>query len=137
VAERLNLVPANTPTNAAYALLPDFLTMRGTVGEPKSEINKLALAGTMVKGIGSLIPGTVGGGKTSNMLQGIGGLLGGNTSSGANAAGTNAPAAKGLGGLLQGIGGALGGGTNAPAGTNAPPATNQSPVNSLLKGLFK
>ena len=131
VAERINMVPANTPTNAVYALLPDFLTMRGTVGEPKSDINKVALAGTLLKSVGSLIPGTVGGGKTSNLMQGLGGLLTGGSAAGTNATGTNAPPAKGLGGLLQGLGGA------AQAGTNAPPATNQKPVDNLLKGLFK
>src|SRR5262249_20363172 len=33
IAERINLVPADAPTNAAYVKLPDFLTMRGTVGQ--------------------------------------------------------------------------------------------------------
>ncbi|HWW03641.1 MAG TPA: AsmA family protein [Candidatus Acidoferrum sp.] len=107
VAERINLVPANTPTNALYAALPDFLTVRGTAGEPKQDINKVALAGTLVKGIGGLIPGAAGGGKTGSILQGVGNLLGGNASPATNAPGTSAP------------------------------ATNQNPVNNLLKGLFK
>src|ERR1019366_6453506 len=43
VAQRLNLA-GNTPTNATYAKLPDFLTMKGTLGSSKADINKLALA---------------------------------------------------------------------------------------------
>jgi hypothetical protein len=137
LAERLNLVPANTPTNALYALLPDFLTMRGTAGQPKSDINKAVLAGTVFKGVGGIVSQFSGSGKTSNLLQSIGGMFEGHSSGATNAPGTNAPAGKGLSGLLQGLGGALGGGTNAPAGSNASPATNQNPVNNLLKGLFK
>ena len=36
-AQRIDLVPANTPSNAAYARLPDFLTMKGTLGNPKAD----------------------------------------------------------------------------------------------------
>jgi len=54
IAQRINLASADT--NAAYAKLPDFLTMRGTVGEPKADINKLALAGTAVKSITGFVP---------------------------------------------------------------------------------
>jgi uncharacterized protein involved in outer membrane biogenesis len=134
VAERLNLA-ANTPSNVAYVKLPDFLTMKGTVGNPKTDINKLALAGTLLKGIGGAIPG--GSGKTGNLIQGLGGLLGGNAPAGTNAPGTttNRP-----GGLLQGLGGLLGG--NTPGTTNAPnvstnqPSTNQSPLNNLFNGLL-
>jgi hypothetical protein len=62
IAQRLNLASADT--NAAYAKLPDFLTMQGTLGEPKSKINYLALAGAVGQGLG----GTV---------QGLGGTVGG------------------------------------------------------------
>ena len=131
LAERANLVPANAPTNAAYIALPSFLTMKGTVGEPKTDINKMALAGTVFKGISGIIPGSAAGSKPGNLLQGI--LGGGGAST--NATGTNA-SRNAVGGLLQGLGGALGG--SQPRGaTNAPPATNQNPVNNLLKGFFK
>jgi len=105
IAEQLNLVPANSPTNAAYVKLPDFLTLRGTVGQPKSDINKIALAGTVFRGIGGVLPNS---GKNGNLIQGLGGLLGGGKSS---APQTNAPPSQ--------------------------PATNQSPVNNLLNQLFK
>jgi len=81
VAEQINLVPANAPTNTAYVKLPDFLTMRGTVGQPKTDINKVALAGTVFRGISSLVPSN---GKSGNIIQGLGGLLG--TAANTNAA---------------------------------------------------
>jgi hypothetical protein len=109
VAQRVNLVPANTPTNAPYAKLPDFLTLTGTLGKPDKEINKMALLSLAAKGLGGLIPNVSSGGKTGNLIQGLGGLLGSGTH----------PA------------------TNAPSGTttNAPP-TNQSPIGNLLNGLL-
>lgn len=129
VAQRLNLVQAGAGTNDAYAKLPDFVTMRGTVGQPKTDINKLALAGTVFKGLSGVIPG--GGGQVGSFIQG---LTGGTKSSGTNAPATNRPPAN-VGNLLQGL---LGGGqsaTNRPAATNAP-ATNQSPVGNILNNLF-
>ena len=35
-------MPSDTPTNAAYAKLPDYVTIKGTIGELKSDINKPA-----------------------------------------------------------------------------------------------
>lgn len=130
LAERMNLVPVNAPTNQAYVPLPNFLTMKGTVGEPKSDINKMALAGTVFRGISGIIPGASAGTNQSNLIQGIlGGASGG-------AAGTN-QTRNAIGGLIQGLGGALGGSQKPGTTTNAPPATNQNPVNNLLKGFFK
>ena len=115
----------NTPTNATYAKLPDFLTMKGTLGNSRADINKIALAGAVLQGVGGK-SGQVGG-----ALQGLGSLLSGgantNSSSSTNQSGGRAS------GLLQGLGGVLKNST--PAATNAP-ATNQSPVNSLINGLF-
>jgi uncharacterized protein involved in outer membrane biogenesis len=125
LAQRFNIVPTGTPTNAPYAKLPDFLTLTGTVGNPDKQINKMALLSLAAKGIG----GTAG-----SAIQGLGGLLGGN--SGASTNGGSA-ATNQLGGLLQGLGGILGG--NAPANTNAPsnqPPANQTPANNLLNNLF-
>jgi uncharacterized protein involved in outer membrane biogenesis len=81
IANRLNLVPAGYPTNQPYVKLPDFLTMRGTVGDPKKDINKMAIAGTALRGFGGAIPG---GTNASSLIQGLGGLLTGRHS-------TNAP----------------------------------------------
>jgi hypothetical protein len=123
VAQRINMVPSNTPTNATYVALPDFLTIKGTLGKPKSDINSGALAKAVLQGVG-------GGGKVGNLIQGI--LPGG---TGASAA-TNQP--SGTGGLLKGLGGSLLGSppaatTNAPS-SNAtqPPATGQSTLKNLL-----
>ena len=107
MAEKLSLVPANTPTDEAYAKLPDFLTMKGTVGDPKSEINKVALAGTAFKTIGGVVSGF--GGKSGGLIKGVGDLLTGTRST------TNAQPAT---------------------GTNQPEA-NQSPVNDLLNQLLR
>ncbi|HEV2210399.1 MAG TPA: AsmA family protein [Verrucomicrobiae bacterium] len=84
VAQRINLA-GNTPTNAPYAKLPDFLTIEGTLGNPTRHINYAALAGAVAQGIGGKA-GQVGG-----ALNGLGGLLGGKGTQG-NAPSTNAPA---------------------------------------------
>jgi len=121
VAQRINLLPANTATNAVYAKLPDFLTMKGTVGAPKTDIDKMALVGMVAQGVG---------GKAGGLVQGLGGLLGGSSTPSAV---TNAAAAK-TNSLLQNLGGLLG---KPAASTNSPSApTNASPVNDLLNGLF-
>ena len=105
IAERVNLLPADAPTNATYVKLPDFVTMRGTVGNPHSDFNKAVLAGTVFRGLSGLVPSN---GKGGNLIQGLGGLLGGRTSAAPN--------------------------TNA---TPNQPSTNQTPVNNLLNQLFK
>jgi uncharacterized protein involved in outer membrane biogenesis len=132
LAEQMNTLPANTPTNAAYAKLPDFLTMKGTVGKPQTDINKMALADAVLKGVGTSVPGTGG------ILQGVGGLLTGQQGGATNASaagGTNAASSQG-GGLLQGLGGLLRDNSQRQStATNQPPA-NQSPANSLLDGLL-
>lgn len=54
IAKKLNLTATTTGSASAgsYVPLPQFLTMRGTLGDPKPDINKLALAGTAVKSLG-------------------------------------------------------------------------------------
>jgi hypothetical protein len=120
VAKRLNLVPAGTPTNSPYVKLPDFVAETGTFGDPKAQINKLALLALAAKGAG--IGGTAG-----SIIQGLGNPGGG---------GTNASSTNKVNNLLQGLGGILGG---SAAGTNAPsnqPSTNQAPLNNLLNDLL-
>ncbi|HLH52648.1 MAG TPA: AsmA family protein [Verrucomicrobiae bacterium] len=135
IARRINLVSADTPTNAAYVKLPNFVTETGTIGEPKAQVNKLALLSLAAKGIGGALPI---GGTAGNLIQGLG-ALGGNAGSGTNAASSS----NKVGGLLQGLGGLLGGKpqpTNSPSQpsqqpTNQPP--QNQPVNNLLNDLFK
>lgn len=113
LAERVGLA-GNTPTNQPMAALPDFLTMKGTMGKPQKDINAMVLVALAAKG-------------------GVGV---------ANQFG-NASASK-VGGLLDVIGGALqpvpqtAPTTNPPPalGTNAP-ATNAQPQPVNLLDLFK
>ncbi len=52
IAKQLNLTSGNTSANGTYVALPQFLTMTGTLGVPKADINKLALGGMTVKSLG-------------------------------------------------------------------------------------
>ena len=81
LAAQAGLVSASTPTNAVYVSLPDFLTMKGTLGNPKADIDKLALVALAAKAGGG-IAGQIGGatgGKAGALLNAVGGLLGGNS----------------------------------------------------------
>jgi hypothetical protein len=137
VAQKANLVPPNTPTNALYVRLPDFLTLTKTVGAPGQKINKAALLGLAARGASGLPIG----GQAGSILQGVGNLLAGGTPGGTNApaTGTNRPATN-ANSLLQGLGGLLGNPqpprTNAPGATNTPSGTNQSSVSNLLNDLL-
>jgi hypothetical protein len=124
VAQRINLA-GNTPTNATYAKLPDFLTMKGTLGNSKADINKVALVSTVLQGVGGKA------GQAGGALQSLSSLFSGGTNATSNAS-TNPSGGK-AGGLLQGVSGLLG---NSPSAATNAPTTNQSPVNSLINGLF-
>jgi len=52
VAKQLNVTSTAATANAAYVPLPQFLKLTGTIGNPKSNINKLALAGAAIKSVG-------------------------------------------------------------------------------------
>jgi uncharacterized protein involved in outer membrane biogenesis len=92
LAERARLLPANTPTNASYVALPQFAKVTGTLGQPSTHTDKLALAALLGSSVGGL-PG-VAGTKAGEIIQGVGGLLtsplGGGAST--NQANTNKPA---------------------------------------------
>ncbi|HAV65216.1 MAG TPA: hypothetical protein DCY13_22945 [Verrucomicrobiales bacterium] len=82
LADKAGLLPANTPTNVAYATLPQFVTVSGTLGEPKSEVNKLALGGLLLKsgaGIAEKL-GVKVGSEAGKVIQGVGNLLTGEKS---------------------------------------------------------
>jgi hypothetical protein len=111
LAEKAGLVPAGTPTNATYVKLPDFVTMKGTVGQPKADINYLAITAVAAKA-GAGIGGRVGGAgvkDAADVMGIVGNLLGGG--------GTTA--------------------TNTPRATttNQPPTNQAAPVNPF--DLFK
>ena len=77
LADHTGLLPANTPANATYAPLPQFVTITGTVGEPKADLNKLALGGLLLKtgaGVAEKL-GVKAAGSAGNVISGLGGLL--------------------------------------------------------------
>jgi len=86
LAEKSDLLPPNTPADARYVKLPDFLTVKGTLAEPKSDLKEKALAGLLLKsGVG--IAEKLGlklDDKTGNLLKGAGSLLTGDKLSGAS-----------------------------------------------------
>lgn len=78
ISEKAMLVDASTPTNAAYAPLPEFLTVKGTLGNPSPSIDKLALASMGAKTLARAAAGLGGnlGGKVAGAAGVLGSLLG-------------------------------------------------------------
>jgi hypothetical protein len=95
VAKQANLIPSDAPTNTAFVTLPNFVQVKGTLGSPKAETKKLAIAEMSLKSVAGL-PQFVGT-KAGNVLTNISGVLGGGGTAATNK-------------LLQV--------TNSPAGTN-------------------
>lgn len=83
LAERSHLVPKDAPADAAYVLLPPFVELRGTVGNPKPHTDKVALLGLGAQAIGAL-PGV--GKEAEKALGKAGALLGAKPGGGTNAA---------------------------------------------------
>ena len=78
LAGKAGLVTAATPTNAVYVALPDFLQMKGTLGQPKADVDKAVLGALALKtgaGVANKIGGKDGE-KVGAVLQGLGGLAG-------------------------------------------------------------
>jgi hypothetical protein len=125
LAQKAGLRSSDTPTNAKYAKIPQFVTIKGTVGAPSPDINKLAVTGMFMRGAAAL---GLGNDKVEKSLGAVGNLLTGNK--GANGSDTNGSTA---GNLLQGVSGLLGGShaTNA----NGTAATNNNTASSVLRGL--
>jgi hypothetical protein len=94
------LVSAAGSPGETYVKLPNFLKVAGTLGNPKAQIDKTALAGTLLEQFGSKIPGL--NDKTGGLLQGLGGIL----SKGQTTSTNQTP----------------------PSGANATPATNKPPA---------
>ena len=126
IAQRIHLA-GNTPANALYAQLPDFLTMKGTLGKAKADINYIALSSAILQGTGGK------GGQVGGAIQGLSSLLSTGTNASSNNTSTTQLGGKAAG-LLQGVGGILN--NSMSAATNAPASNNQAPVQNLLKGLL-
>jgi uncharacterized protein involved in outer membrane biogenesis len=94
LAEKSGLLPPNAPPDARYVMLPKFVTLKGTLGEPKSDLNELALGGLLFKS-GAAIAEKLGvkvDPKAGNVLQGIGNLLTGQKPADTNQPSTNTAA---------------------------------------------
>jgi len=102
LASQIGLVDATTPAKAVYVAMPDFLKMEGTIGQPKTKIDKLALVQLAAKTGGGLIKGIggAGGQKAGSAINAIEGLLGGSKSATTNSAPATTNASP-IGGLLK------------------------------------
>ncbi len=81
---------SNVPTNQAYAKLPSFVHLKGTLGNPEAKTDKAVIVALTASSIGNIV-----GGKAGGILEGVGGLLGGKPASTAPATPTtNAPPAN-------------------------------------------
>jgi len=135
LAAKIKLLSADTPSDAKYAKLPRFVTVKGTLGNPDPDINKTALLGVALKEAAAIGFGNQ---KTENILGGLGSVLTGQKgNANTNGASTNASSGDNI---LQGLGGLLNknqSNTNN-AKTNAP-QTNAAPnlLNDIFKGLQK
>jgi hypothetical protein len=96
LADKAGLVRADTPTNLVYVALPEFLKMKGTLGNPKADIDKVALLSLVAKTGGSISQqiGGAGGEKAGAILNTLDSLLGGKPATPATAA-TNASPSTG------------------------------------------
>jgi uncharacterized protein involved in outer membrane biogenesis len=73
LAQKARMIPSGADTNAEYVMLPTFIRVAGTIGQPKAQIDKAVLAGTLLNRFGGKIPGVDD--KAGNLIQGLGGLL--------------------------------------------------------------
>ncbi|HXI71187.1 MAG TPA: AsmA family protein [Verrucomicrobiae bacterium] len=102
LASQIGLVDATTPANAVYVAMPDFLKMEGTIGQPQTKIDKLALVQLAAKTGGGLIKGIggAGGQKAGSAIGAIEGLFGGSKSTTTNSTPATTNASP-IGGLLK------------------------------------
>jgi hypothetical protein len=83
---QIGLVNSDTPADAQYVALPDFLKMKGTVGSPKTELDKRALLLLAAKaggGIGKQIGGVTGQ-ESKSVFGAVEGLIGTKSTSATN-----------------------------------------------------
>ncbi len=75
VADKAGLIPKGTPLSAKFVKLPEFVKVGGTIGEPKTKTNKLAIVGLLGQSAAGL-PGTIEN-KAGGLLENAANLLDG------------------------------------------------------------
>jgi len=95
IADAARLTPPGTPADAQFVALPKFVSVEGTVGDPKTEIDKIAVTRLLAGTIGNYVGGDVG-----KALRGVGNL-GSNSSTNTSGTNTTSNLIQGLGNLLQ------------------------------------
>jgi hypothetical protein len=125
IAEMARLEPkggGQTP----YVDLPSFVSIEGTVGKPKYNLNEKAVFQLIAKAASGFLKGDAG-----NLLKGLGNF---GASSSTNTSGTNATSTNAVGNAIKGLGNLLlkQPNTNAPA-TNEPAKKDKFRLNDLLK----
>jgi len=92
LARKARLIPADAPADAAFVRLPNFATLRGTIGSPEARTDKLVIAGLVARSAGGFMKDLgIGAGK---IAEGVGGFFTGQraaTNASTNAPATNAP----------------------------------------------
>jgi len=73
LADKANLIPKNAPTNTPYVLLPNFVKVGGTIGDPKTHTDELVILQLVGKSVAGL-PGAVGE-KAGQVIEGAGGVV--------------------------------------------------------------
>lgn len=128
LSDKIGLTPADTPTNAVYVALPEFVRMGGTLGVPKPDVKYLVLGQITLKsaaGLGANM-GSATGEKVTGALNAVGGLIGGGTTTtNTPPNSTNAPATDPATQVIRGIGGLFGGGKKSAEAN--PPTNNPNP----------
>ncbi len=100
LAERVNFVPKDAPPDSPYVTLPAFAKIAGTIGDPKTRTDKLALLQLGAQAVTAL-PGNVGK-EAGKALDKFGGFLGGPSAANTNTAATNTTPASKLLDLFKG-----------------------------------
>jgi hypothetical protein len=107
LAQRARIIGPDAPTNTVYVPLPTLASIKGTLGAPAPEVDKVKAGLLAARGIAGLV-----GGRTGDVIGGAADLLGN-----VNKGGTNA-----VGSLIQSLGGLLGAGKpQTQTATNPPP----------------
>ena len=128
LAEKAVLLDASTPADAAYAPLPEFLTVKGTLGNPSPSIDKIALAAMGAKTLGRAAAGL--GGNLGGKVAGAAGVLGNLLGAPAAVPPTNAPATNPKTALTTNT-------VNTPVNTLLSTNSPAKAIEGLLRGFGK